>query len=321
MAYETGTATDSNDLFAKFRTFITSHADLVSANQAWEELEYSVDDADTAQLYLRGKGLSDSDSIYVNVYKFLEGVDSANWGFCGATGYVPGNDYSTQPGATTRSTYMLLHTTTLSYWFFANGRRFIIVAKVGGTVYQSAYGGFLIPYDLPTENPYPLMINASSAEFDQRYSWISDNSHTSMDRGGYEANDADVNAWAINPAGAWKKISSYWSQNENAFAYNLPSSSYVAGVWPYVSAGQTYGRPDYVLPAPGDEYLLRKLVVLNLHSSKSESNFFGEYDGVYNVSGANNAAENTLTIGGDTYIVFSNIYRSGLADFFVVKQE
>lgn len=322
MAFEIGTATDSNDLFAKFRTFITTNATLVADNEDWEELEYNEDDSNTAQLFLRGKGLADSDSIYVNVYKFLADVDSYNWGFRGATGHVPGIVYSDQPGASTRSTFMLLHNTTISYWFYANGRRFIIEAKVGGTVYQSCYCGFLLPYDLPTENPYPMLINATSAESDQRFSWINDNDHSSMDRGGYADSDNETNAWVINPAGQWLNIRSYAAQaTQNNFIQGRSiSSTYDGAIWPYIEELEASSTENY-LSAPGGEYVLRRLVVYNNTGLVGEKQIFGTYDGVRAISGEGNASENTVTEGGDTYRVFQNVFRTSIADFHCVIEE
>ncbi len=322
MAYETGTAADSNALFALFRTFITANVDLVAAGQHWEELEYNEDDANTAQLYLRGKGLADADSVYVNVYKFLEGIDSFNWGFRGATGFLANTGYDFQPGVPPRSTYILLHNTTLSYWFFANGRRFIIVVKVGGTVYQSAYCGFLNQYDLPTEYPYPLLLNGSSTESDERFSWIGSNNHTSMDRGSYGTTDAQTNAWVINPAAGWEPIRSYDSTTTaNTFMRgDQDSESYDIAIWPYVEQLNNGSGPNFFLPAPGSEYILRRLVVVNNRGLAGQKSVYGSYDDVFQVSGAGNAAENTLTIGGDTYIVFPNVYRSDIGDYFAIRQ-
>ncbi len=322
MAYETGTAADSNALFALFRTFITANVDLVAANQHWEELEYNEDDADTAQLFLRGKGLSDSDSVYVNVFKFLAGIDSFNWGLRGATGFLAGTQHQFQPGTTTRPTYILLHNTTLSYWFFANGRRFIIVVKVGGTVYQSAYCGFLNQYDLPTEFPYPMLINGSSAEEDERFSWINSNNHTSMDRGAYTTTDAQTNAWMINSAAQWDRVRSYDSTNtSNTFIPGFQTGeSYETAIWPYVEQNNSQSGPNKFLPAPGNEYILRRLIVMDNRDIIGKRAVYGSYDDVFQVSGAGNAAENTLTIGPDTYIVFPNIYRSDIGDYFAVKQ-
>ena len=322
MAFETGTAADSNALFALFRTFITANVDLVAAGQHWEELEYNSDDTDTAQLFLRGKGLADTDSIYVNVFKYLEGIDSFNWGLRGATGYLAGNTHGFQPGATTRATYILLHNTTLSYWFFANGRRFIIVVKVGGVVYQSCYCGFLNQFDLPTEYPYPLLINGSSATETERFSWINSNDHTSLDRGGYTTTDDQANAWILTSSGVWERIKSYdGAATSNSFVpgYTGTDSNRVA-IWPFVEQNNNETGPAHFLPAPGNEFILRRLIVIENREAIANRAVYGSYDDVFQVSGAGNAAENTLTIGGDTYIVFSNIYRTDIGDYFAIKQ-
>jgi len=323
MSTETGTAADSNALFALFRTFITTDLDLVAANQDWEELEYTEGDSDTAELYLRGKGLSDSDSIYVTLEKFLEGADSFNWGFSGATGFVQGLDMSLQPGATPEKVYIHLHNTALSYWFFANGRRFMIVVKVNGVIYQSCYCGFVDAFDLPTEYPYPLMINASSPTRTQRFSWIGSNDHSSMDRGGNATSDATANAFIIESSGGWERIRSYTSTGavNNYMSATSTAESNKIAVWPFLEQQTTTSGPETFLPAPGNEYVLRRLIVLSNRSSNGDKVVHGSYDGVYQVSGSGNSAESIITINGETYIVFSNVFRTDIGDFFAVKQE
>jgi hypothetical protein len=48
-------------------------------------------------------------------------------------------------------------------------------------------------------------------------------------------------------------------------------------------------------------------------------NVYGDLDGVFWVSGAANASENTFTISADNYIVFQDCFRTGNSDFCAVR--
>lgn len=56
-------------------------------------------------------------------------------------------------------------------------------------------------------------------------------------------------------------------------------------------------------------------VVLN----DNTGNIYGELDGIFHISGFNNATENTLTIGGVTYVVIQDVSRTGFADYYVMR--
>jgi hypothetical protein len=98
------------------------------------------------ELILNGPG-SGSDEIFVGIQTYSNvGGDYYNWKMAGFTGYTGGILFSNQPGCTAgRWPRMLLSNSNISYWFVANGRRFIVVAKISG-VYEACYLGFHWPY-------------------------------------------------------------------------------------------------------------------------------------------------------------------------------
>lgn len=49
------------------------------------------------------------------------------------------------------------------------------------------------------------------------------------------------------------------------------------------------------------------------------ANVYGELDGVFYISGFNNATENTLVIGGITYVVLQDVSRTGFADYLALR--
>lgn len=56
-------------------------------------------------------------------------------------------------------------------------------------------------------------------------------------------------------------------------------------------------------------------VVINNNSN----NTYGELDGIYFISGFNNAVENTLVIGGVTHVVIQDVARTGFSDYYAMR--
>ena len=146
MAVKIGMATSHSDLLLKLETFLTTNSELVATNQQWESLKdntaqpYSLSTTPDNNGYLlhrffKGKGLGGQDSIIVpmvlrqNVtsnYYTLSAYPARAYDRTKAVDmqFVSTNGYNTYPAC------MSIWQTTMKYWFIANGRRFIIIAKV-----------------------------------------------------------------------------------------------------------------------------------------------------------------------------------------------
>ena len=54
----------------------------------------------------------------------------------------------------------------------------------------------------------------------------------------------------------------------------------------------------------------------------SDSNgIYGELEGIFHISGFNNAVENTLVIAGVTYIVIQDVGRNGFSDYYALRMD
>ena len=51
----------------------------------------------------------------------------------------------------------------------------------------------------------------------------------------------------------------------------------------------------------------------------SGANQLGELDGVHQITGFDNAVENTLEIDGVTYVVIQDVARTGFNDYFAMR--
>jgi len=76
--------------------------------------------------------------------------------------------------------------------------------------------------------------------------------------------------------------------------------------WPFTAQ---YNTRD-----TGTIYPLMPIVLHN-----NSSTIYGELDGIYYISGFQQGVENTLVIGGVTYVVMQDVYRTGFSDYFAIR--
>lgn len=267
--------------------------------EAWVPSYASSSVAEDRMFFIRGPGLAGQDAIHVQLYTHRNEVsDWYNWRINGAAGFNPDASplYGGQPGYDGGSvTAMMLWNQTLPYWFIANGRRFIIVAKIS-TVYQSCYGGFILPYGLPSEYPYPLAIGGS---FNGNARWSND----SPDHLNWTNPNSTLRL--RQPDGNWLTFENYYNSGNTAARRTSHN------VWP--TAAMNNPRPSI-----DGAYSLNPLV---LHSSGQGGNVYGEFQGVRRVSGYANASENTQQVGDSTWLVVQDGFRTGVDNYFAIELE
>jgi hypothetical protein len=253
----------------------------MGAGQTWAVERYVT--TGDHELILRGPGLSGTEEIYIGIKLYHNAdADYYNCKIAGFTGYVSSNTFETQPGAS-GMLGVPLHNQSITYWLIANGQRIALAAKVGTPVYESFYIGKFLPYATPSQYPYPViaagMLSSASA------TRFSDTNHSMP----YKGTRANCQMRLVD--GVWKQPDA-WPWNNGALA------------------GSTYQMRE----SPTDHYPVLP-VVLN----DSTPNIYGELDGIYFVSGFNNAVENTITIGGDTYLVVQDVWRTSHIDYYAMK--
>lgn len=296
MAYQQGTATNFWDFFDKLKSFVTS--------QGWT---VNRDDnvVDTyRQLYLQGPGLTGTDDIYIQVSSFIT-ANEDEWNILinGADGFNSEVDYSSQPGLSPNAR-MLMWNTSMPYWFFVNGRRIIIVMKVG-TIYECAYAGLLLPYGTTSEYPYPLYVGGTSDSAARRYS---DEGPT---RGSF-FNPRYFGAYIRAHDGSWEAVAHY-SSNGGVYSPNTNHGL----VWPWSNGLGYYFRENL----DGSYPLIRGTVMGTPTGDADESsNTYGVLEGVFYTTGFGNASENTITVGADTYHVFQSAHRTGYGEFCAILE-
>lgn len=292
MAFEVGTATDHNDLIDKIRIFLSTTLPLAERHIVLRNINEATtlgDGGSEKTVIFQAPGLAASDQIFfgLKIYKSVSS-DYYNCQIDGFTGYVAGNTFESQPGsifgAGQTGLGITLWNQVIPYWLIGNGQGFICVAKIQNT-YVTFGAGFLLKYATFTQYPYPLVVfsNLTSAAA-TRYSittWVN----------GWKG--ARQNLVLRFTDGVWKQPQVIAYQN----LQNIRNTN-----------NNSNNAPGYYGLHP-----------LELSDTTGTGNIYGMLDGLFFISGFNNAVENTLTVSGTTYVVFRDGTLTGVKDYCALK--
>lgn len=324
-----GTAFVSGDEF----TFDV--ADGLGATELYtaERYDTDYDGSGGYELILNGPGTAGDDEIFTAIQTVESaGDDYYNWRLMGMTAY---SDVEMQymPGITQgRLPRMLMWNQQIKYWFVANGRRYIVVAKIS-SVYEAMYMGFALPYGLPTQFPYPLVVGGAAcptttAAYNRYSSLQTDHRSFVNPFGDYtypytgtipqDTFDNAVYKSTLKPL-----VGTSWIEMTSKSGTTLYRNNCV---WPYVSKSEgdaSYGPYDVfsrVLRENIDgTYPIFPTVIA---MSKPSNHIFGELQGVFAVNGFGGmAAEDLIEIGSDDYIVFPITPNASANDLWALKLE
>lgn len=315
MAYETGTAAGHIDLLTKLRTFLTTNAELVAAGQEWDQISWQEvpDVAGQYELIVKGPGLAGDDEIYVGIRTYQSvASDYYNWYLNGYTGYDADLTWTTQPGyCSSPLPKIYLTNNSIKYWFVANGRRFVVVAKVS-TVYQMCYMGFIIPYLPDTIIPYPLFI-AGCGLNDLRWSDTTyGNNHGIVYPVSSQTRESDALLYSTATAriydGEWKGIQNVYGTSYTGTAQR--------SMWPWCGPTTSKQALWYLRSNLDDSYTLFPIIPFQ---KVPDGTIYGELDGCYAVSGYSNSAENIIRVGGYDHLVVQNVFRTTVYFYWALK--
>lgn len=238
------------------------------------------------ELIMRAPGLSGTEEIFLGLRTYHDvGADYYNLLLGVFTGYISGNTFDTQPGAALKG--LPAHNNRIDYWLTQNGQRIALCLKVGTPVYEHGYLGKFLPYARPSQYPYPVICaGAFNGAADTRFSVAT---HDFYPRGAGNAR------MALRTPGGW--IAPHCWPWSNPFLCGAGDSS-----------------SQLQLRDTGDNY---PLMPIELHDNSA--NLYGQLDGVFHISGFNNAVENTVVIGGETYVVLQSVWRTGHTDYLAMR--
>lgn len=323
MAVEKGTASNAGDLLLKLEKFLTTNPELVRTKQAWEVMkdntirpysqEYNM--AATGEWQLArtfvAKGLDGQDKIYVPMALYVDArytyYSLTAWT---ARSYDKEKDLNTQFTATNFQngrSVISLWANPIPYWFVANGRRFIVIAKIAHR-YMSMYCGFFLPLATDEEYTYPLYIGGSHNVIEREYQ--------------HQTNHTNGSFWKPTFSEEGNDGVSYGS-----CALVIPSGEII-----YLgSSDMVMRRPDtftgvlypynwnYKIGLTEDgEYVIQPIEIMEIHPSPQ---MLGWLDGVMYVSGFGNSPERELIVDGKKYLCFPTMVRSGYNDYAAILME
>ena len=315
MAYQTGTASNYLDLLARINTFVTTGLGSVNwtsnlADTTGSHSPYGPDTqgySRTAEYWWKAPGLSGSQAFYVGLQAMGNPTgDAYNLGTGAAVGYVSASLWGSQPGQCPFSAGVLLWNTSIPYWLVANGQRLACVMQVG-TQFEHLYLGAYLPYGTPSEAPYPMFTGGTNSSPFARYSVVGENHRAywngNNNGGTYAYGDAAL-YW---PDGSWPNVGNVYGPGGGDTNY---STNWVFTM-PWIASMGNNCRES----ADGSTYPIQQAEIL---ATAPTNNVLGALDGIYWVPGFGLTSGDTITVGGNTYLVSQNITRTNNYDYMAM---
>ncbi len=287
ITYETGTATNYQDLLDKLVTFATTALPAIERYT----VERNVTDAGEKEVVFKGVGVAGLDEFYfgIKTYSDIAG-DYFNWRLQGYSGFLNTAEFDLQPGAIpeSRVPILALWDDSVTYWFSASGRSIRIAVKVS-TVYETAYLGFGLPYGQPNQLPFPLIVGGcGTGAGGERWSTTNDN-HSAF----------------FNPLGSFDDTGfrfrmGNWDSVNNSKEVNY-TAPYIQSQWSLMGNSVNGNKDLFSI-----DYI-------------STDNCYGFLEGFQAVSGQTSGAEDTMTADGKNYIIFPNVYRVDRSNYVAME--
>lgn len=310
MALTTGTATDYHDLLDKLRLWLTGTA-------GWTQLAWTAPASltDTATLWVRGPGAGPDRQVFVGIQSRNDTTQPAyGWAVRGAIGYDSGLGFGQQQGSS-NEVFFNTWQNSIPYWFYANDRRFIVVAKVS-TVYVPMYAGFMLPFALPSEYPFPLYI-AGNYQSLKPADYTNSANRFLTDPGTGSA------FYRRRTSSSWHPVWHHLASGSDTY---LEEGNHTTRgfLWPMAvprnnsNAGDDWSMHGFTWLRPN---INGEMPIWQSHLIDFGSQVLaGALDGVFATPGFDRASEQVVTAGGRTFRLFQNIYRSTGRDFMAIEE-
>ncbi len=282
-------------------------------------------------LMLKGIGSAGQDEIFVGIRTHGRAVsDVFQWDVNGFTG-----DPTTDPSIHWRNgpghPFLLqgldpprvpLDDDPMGYHLDVNGRRILISMKVT-TVFEAAYLGLLEQTTFPSEYPLPLAIGGSmdSDLGFTNFSSLNAGGHRSfMDPGtGTSFSTSTLEESCLMVLRPDTLQWGFFQNRVGAAGTRAAANTRRLVVWPWTIGAPTFNHIDDQIDSQANEYSIMPAICFFSDEAEATHAIYGTLDGVFWVSGFNNAAENTFVVDGDDYVVFQNTFKVDIEDFWAMR--
>jgi hypothetical protein len=293
MATVSGTANGASSLWNVLLSFLGSNGwqtldsgNLASGNDSYQCVQ------------LKGADVSGTGSIYVHMRLLSNTVtDVYSLQMEGSAGYLPDSDvtqFGRNPQNSFRDTGTTaevivrtpLHSNPIQYWITASPRRFMGAFRHNDR-WGAIYCGFVLPYGMPSQWPYPLWIAGNN---------ITTDDYKTVVNGCPWGSSAVISGMLYCPSGRWQPT---------------PVAGYIAGgrgysvlMWPWGMAPSSAYAAYYRAPKDGagvTRYPVSNAVFFCRDGN--EYGTFGEPEGLCHVTSWGASGGDTLTDGTKTYLL------------------
>ena len=279
-------------LFEQIRTLVKS------VGVGWTELEYDNSTANRLA-WFRLPSTPSQDGVHIGMRTYQDVSDDYyNISFFYAIGWVSGNPYNSQPGFSGEKVICCWNQ-NIKCWLNATGNSLRIGAKIQN-IYESAYLGKPLLYATPGQWPYPAIVGGSLNNItNYRYSELT--------------------------------RQAFFKNASNNLSLRMTNGTHIyPEIWIHSTSGESQSV-SYTLDDPNlnDDRKLRNVAATSNTADgvyvlyplvlTDSNNVYGELEGMFYISGFNNATENVVTITGVDYVVLRNIYRTDFNDYIAMR--
>ena len=321
MAYTNGTASGYRDLLDRFRNFLDGTDGVMPSEDQWVVERNNTHGDGEKEVIFRGPGSTSQDQFHVGALTISnDEYDAQNWRIAGFGGFDSGLPFLDQPGRSP-APGVPLWGSDIPYWFIGNKRRSIMIAKVSDR-YMSVYLGYILPYALPNQQPHPLYVGGnlfSEDTINNGPRWDRSYAYEGHEIGSFFKPAGDTGSSygnSFNRAGAcfFRTAGGEWY---HVSAHSIPSKdSNLVTMHPYNRSFHD-DSIEMLRDAPDGTKSLLPVTVAGTNAG-----ILGELEGVFAVHADSDlSSEDTIDVGGTSYMAVADIYREGIGDYAAIRLE
>lgn len=222
------------------------------------------------------------------------------------------------------STYLVVDTSSGTYWFFLNNTRLFIVTKKGISDYTSAYIGFMSQFAQPDDYPFPLYVGATTDDLNETLTSTNADIRDAVDPG--NNGKAMFRRWD----NTWKYVTNHDGdsgrindpvRDPNAWTWPFHTGNSGRNAWPDNTIGDYVDWDAHFLDridptVQGDLPFIPVIVMDRVNGN------VGALDGIFCVPrGGVLSPEQVITIAAVNYRVFNTRSKVNGMNFYAVRED